>query len=88
MLADDLRFELAFPIARHLNLDFSKVAFQFLPALSIPRIAAAPAFRLVLFVTQVMCQLGAQRAFNQRLRQLLQKPVLSDQVLRFFVSLK
>jgi hypothetical protein len=72
MLPHDLRLKLAFAVARNLDFDFSKIAFQFLPASPIPRVAAAAAFWLVLFVAQVVGQLGVQRSFYQRLRQLLQ----------------
>ena len=68
VLPNDFRLELPFAIAGYFDLNLPKIALQFLSALSIPRVAAAAAFGLVLFLAQVVGQLGLQRSFNQRLR--------------------
>ena len=89
MLRHDLRLELAFAIAGYLDLDFPKVALQFLSALSIPGITAAAAFGT-----------GSSRSPNDGSARPLalvptnafvscfKRPVLSDQVFRFLVSLQ
>jgi hypothetical protein len=41
---------------------------------------------IVLLVSEVVCQLGAERALHQFLRQPLQQAVLADQILRPLVA--
>ena len=50
MFPHDLRLELAFPIARNLDVNLAEIPGQLLTAASIAGVAAAAAIRIVLLV--------------------------------------
>ena len=85
MRRDDLRREGAVAVPRNRDLRFPEVALQLLAAGAVAGVAAQPALRIMLLVAQVVGQLGVHRPLHQRLGQLLEKPLLADQVRRTLV---
>ena len=85
MLLDDLRLEGPVTIPRHLDRHRAKAAFERLRRLAVARVAALVPGRVVLLIADVLGQLRGHRPLQQLLRQLLQQPVLADDVLRLFV---
>ena len=71
VLADQLRFEGAVAVPWHLDGHLPGVAFQRLPALAVPGVAAAVAGRIVFRIPEVMVHLACQHPLHQRLGQLL-----------------
>jgi hypothetical protein len=85
-LGDKLRLETSLAVPRHGELDLAVLTLQRLRAEPVPRVAATPAGRVALLVTQVLRQLGVQRTFDQRSLQLLEKPFFPQQILRLLIS--
>src|SRR6202158_246325 len=69
------------PVARHRDLQGPKLPLQPLAARSVAAVAAAVALRRVPLVAQMRRQLRLQRSLHNRLRQLLQQPVLPGYLL-------
>jgi hypothetical protein len=88
VLRDDPRLEAAVAIARRFQIQLAELAFQFLPAAAISRIAAVVARRVVLLVADVLCQFGVERTLQQRLRQLLEKAVLACDLFGILITLQ
>jgi len=87
-LGDQLRLEAPGPIARHRNLDLALFGQHRLGARAVAAVAAPAAGRVTLLVTQMLAQLRSERAFDQGLLQLLEKPVVSGQVLGLLIVSK
>jgi hypothetical protein len=87
-LADQLWLEAAGPVARDRDLNLSVLGQERLRAAAVAAVAAAAAGRIALLIPQVLGQLGAERAFDQRLLQPLEKPALAGQVFRLLIVSK
>src|SRR5205085_3004003 len=81
VLLDELRLELRVAITRHVNLDLAALAAQGLRGGAVARVARRVSTQRVLFVAEVVSQLAVQGAFNQGFGELLQQPVLTEQVI-------
>jgi hypothetical protein len=79
-LGDQQRLEAAGPVARNGNLDLAIVGQDGLGAGAVAAVATATAGRVALLVAEMFAQLGSQRAFDQRLLQLFEKPIRASQV--------
>src|SRR5947208_15291252 len=77
MLANDLRLEVPHAIPGNFDLDFTKIPHYRLAARPVSRVAATATLGIVLFVAYMVGELGIQRSFDQRLRQLLEQSVLA-----------
>src|SRR4051812_36719986 len=75
-------------MARHLKIDFSEIPPQLRRAFSITRFAAAAVLQIVLLVARMISYFRICALSRQRLRQLLQQPVLAIEIFRFLVSLE
>src|ERR1039457_1474936 len=86
VLGDDPRLQASVPVARRLRVDLPEIAFQFLLAAAVARVAAVVADRVVLLIAHVLGQLGVHRPLQEGLRQLLEKPILANDVFRVLVA--
>src|SRR5437763_367950 len=85
---DDLRLEAAVAVARHRDLNRPIIADHGLARITVAAVAATAAGRVTSLVSQMFAQLGAERAFQQALFQLLEQPLLAEQVRRRAISLQ
>src|SRR5205814_5455001 len=85
---DDLRLEAAVAVARHRDLNRPAIADHGLARITVAAVAAAAAGRVAFLVSQMFAQLGAERAFQQALLQLLEQPLLAKQVRRRAIALQ
>jgi hypothetical protein len=85
-LGHDLRFKGAITIARHLDLDRSVLGQDRLGRGPIAVVARPAAGRIALLVAEMVRQFGAQRSLEQRLLELLEQAVLTQQVFRLLVA--
>jgi hypothetical protein len=85
VLLDQLWLELTAAVTRHVNLDLSALAAHGLWSRAVAGVAGVVAGSVVLLVAEVVCQLSVESTLNQRLRELLEKPVLSKQVFRLLI---
>jgi hypothetical protein len=87
-LGDKLRLEAAVAVARHGQFDRAVVAEHGFARMPVAAIAGAAPGRVALLVSQMLAQLGAQRAFQQPLLQLPEQPFLAEQIRRRAVPLQ
>ena len=87
-LGDQLRLEAAGPVARDRDLDLAVLGQDRLRARPVAAVAAAAAGRVALLVAKMLGQLRTKRALDQRLLQLLEKPVLAGQVFGLLIVSK
>jgi hypothetical protein len=69
-------------------VDLAEVALQLLLRRAVPAVAAVVAGRIVLAIAEVLGQFGVHRTFQQRFGELLQQPVLANDLLRILVVRK
>ena len=87
-LGDQLRLEAADAVAWHRNVDLAILGQDRLCARSVAAVAAAAARRIAFLVAQVLGQLGPERPLDQRLLELLEKPIVARQVFGLLVVSK
>src|SRR3954468_18930809 len=87
-LSDQQRLENAGPVAGHRDVDLAVLGQDRLRAGPVTAIAAAAAGRVPLLVAKMIAQLRTKRPLNQRLLQLLEKPVRSCEVFRLLIVSK
>ena len=80
MLGDQLRLKGAVTISGTLNQQLAKLTLQGLLAFAITGVAGQILYRLVLAVAELIGHLGFQRFLDQQFRELLEQPVLANQV--------
>jgi len=85
VLGDELGFESGVAIARHFNRQFAEFALEYRPAFAIAGVAGGISNRLASGVAQVLGHLGLQPSFHQGFGEMLEQPVLANQVFRFLV---
>jgi hypothetical protein len=85
-LRHDLRLEGPVAIARNVDLDRSVLGQHRLGRGSVAVVARPAAGRIAFLVTKMVRQLGAQRPLEQRLLELLEQAVLTQQVFRLLVA--
>jgi hypothetical protein len=85
---DQQWLEAAGPVARDGNIDLAILGQNRLRARAVAVVAAAAARRIALLVAKMLTQLRAKRTLDQRLLQLLEKPVRTRQVLRLLIVSK
>jgi hypothetical protein len=85
VLGHNLRFKAAASVAGILDGQFAKFALERFTAHAVSGVALGVGDGLVLAVSKVLSHLGFKGTFNQSFGQLLEKPVFSDEVFRFFV---
>ena len=88
MLLDDLRLEGPVAIPRHLDRHRPEAPFERLRRLPVARVAAVVPGCFMLLIADVLGQFRGHRPLQQPLRQLLQQPVLADQVFGLLVVLQ
>ena len=81
-LRNDRRLKAAVAVARNLQVDLAVLGQNRLAGMAVAAVAAATARRIALLVAQVIGQLGAQRSLQKRLLQLLEQPIVAQQVFR------
>src|SRR5215216_2171109 len=87
-LGDQQRLEAAGPVAWHRDVDLAVLGQDRLRAGAVAAIAAAAAGRVSLLVAKMIAQFRSKRPLNQRLLQLLEKPVRACEVLGFLIVSK
>ena len=85
---DQLRLEAARPIARHRNLDFAILGQHRLRAHPVAAVALAASCRIALLIAEMLGQLRSKRSLDQRLLELLEKPIFPSQILRLLIVSK
>jgi len=85
VLGHDLRLKATLAVAGDVNGQFAKVALERLFALAISGVTPGVGHRLVFGVTKVLSHLDFKRTLHQSFGELLEKPVLPNQVFRLFV---
>ncbi len=70
------------PIPRNLDLDFSRIGQHLLRGRTVSRVASIATLRSMLLVPQVFRHLALERAFDQPLGQLLENPLIAENLLR------
>ena len=85
VLGHDLRLKTAVSVAGNLDGQFAKFALERLLALAVSGVALGVGDGLVLAVPKVLSHLGFKGTLDQSFGQLLEKPVFSNEVFRFFV---
>src|SRR5205814_7562176 len=78
-LRHDLRLEASLAVARHRDLDRPVIADHRLARIAVAAVAAVAPSRVAILVVRMLAKLGAERAFQQSLLQLLDMPILDDQ---------
>src|SRR5215207_8599871 len=87
-LGDQLRLEAASPVAWHSDVDLAVLGQDRLREGAVTAVAAAATGRIPLLVAKMIAQLRAERPLNQRLLQLLEKPVRTREVFRLLIVSK
>jgi hypothetical protein len=87
-LGDQQWLEAAGPVARGRDVDLAIIGQDRLRAGAVAAVAAATTDWIALLVAKMLAQLRPQRALNQRLLQLLEKPVRTRQVFRLLIVSK
>jgi hypothetical protein len=82
---DQQRLEAAGLVTRHRNLDLAILGQDRFRARSIAAVAAAEPGRIALLVPEMFGQLGAERTLDQSLFELLERPVISGQILKLII---
>ena len=72
----------------HRNVDLAILGQDRLCARSVAAVAAAAARRIAFLVAQVLGQLGPERPLDQRLLELLEKPIVARQVFGLLIVSK
>jgi hypothetical protein len=85
-LANDLGSERGVAVAWHRDLQFTVLALQPFAGMAFAAVARAAPGGVVLLVTQVIGQLGAERLLQQPPLKLFEQPVIAEQILRLLVS--
>jgi hypothetical protein len=85
VLGDDLRLECASAVAGDFNGQFTEVTLESFLAAPVAGVTGLVGHQFILAMTQVVSQLGLQRAFNQGFGELLEDAVLANQILRLLV---
>ncbi|KXB32585.1 hypothetical protein AT959_02580 [Dechloromonas denitrificans] len=85
VLRNQLRLERAVAITGNLNGQFAELTLQGLPALAVAGVAGRILHRLILAMAEVVGHLRFQRLLDQQLGQLLEQPILANQVFRLAV---
>jgi hypothetical protein len=81
-LGQQLRLKGAISVPRHLHIDLGGARLDPLDCPAVARVAAIPTGRSVLLVAEVIGHLTLERTLHQSLRQLIQQPVLPQDLLR------
>src|SRR5947209_1406419 len=87
-LGDQQWLEAAGPVAWHSDVDLAVVGQDRLRAGAVAAVAATAAGRIALLVAKMLAQLRTKRPLNQRLLQLLEKPVRTSEVFRLLIVSK
>ena len=84
----DLRLECRLPVPRHRDPHRARRRSDRLPGGAIPGIPRPVSRRVAFHVAEVIVHFGAQRPLEQRLLQLLEKPVRTCEVFRLLIVSK
>jgi hypothetical protein len=85
VLGHDLWLKATVSVAGNLDGQFAKFALERLLGLAISGVALGVGDGFILAVPKVLSHLGFKRTLDQSFGELLEKPVFSDEVFRFFV---